>query len=146
MKLKNRIGWSQEQLAERTGLSKTKVSKIINGRLPGNPNDVISIAKALDDAAVIRAKCVDCGVASRGCDNFFSDVDTSPFSELKDLVEYQEKLLADIKNQARLLSGVQINTDVYIEQFETLRRLVRIYSNLAGGLKNIVETPHFLQK
>lgn len=145
-KLRVQREWTQDYLAKKSGTSGSRISDIELGYKEPTAGLVVRIAAALEEPALLLAKCRQCEIRIDGFKEFFPDIDLSTYAELSHVVDQLFKDLGKIDEQLKIVDSMYIGTEEFEKQFTKLRQMMRLFSYAAAGGANIADLTVFLKR
>ena len=144
-KIRTAAGLKLNDIVDLTGISRTTLSAIEKGVRNANPEQVVKIAEAIDEPALMVARCRDCDIRNVGFAKFFPEFDLDSFADLKGVVDELEKRHKIIKKQITITDDLCQDTESFIEQFKELRKMIREYSYVANTASSVADFTLYLK-
>lgn len=145
-KLRLNKGITQSELAKKVNMSSSRISSIELGNAEPTSTQVVYLAQALDEPALMLAKCRGCDIRNKGFEEFFPEIDLTTYAELIEIIDQLKHSFQDIESQLRIVGGMYIGTDEFTKQFTKLRQMLRTFSYASATVANVADLTVFLKR
>lgn len=145
-KLRLNKGITQDELAKKVNMSSSRISSIELGNADPTAKQVVYLATALEEPALMLAKCRGCDIRNKGFEEFFPEIDLSTYVELIEIINQLKTNFDDIESQLRIVGGMHFGTDEFATQFTKLREMLRTFSYASATAANVSDLTVFLKR
>ena len=145
-RFRQEIGWTQGGLAEKSGVSRARISDIERGVSEASVGQAVKIALAMDKPVLIATRCRDCEIRTEGFKAFFPDIDISAYAELMDVYNELKKRMDELQNKIKLIDDLRRGTASHSQHFKELRKMFKELSYVTYVAAGIADMMMFIKR